>query len=47
VRFTAFDLEFCDIAVVKEILTRGYSGKDLEYEIEELKLLFRKFGEFN
>ena len=35
------------MAVVNETFTRGYSGNDLEYEIEELKLLFRKLEEFN
>jgi hypothetical protein len=35
------------MAVVKETLTLGYSGKDFEYEIEELRLLFKKFGVFN
>jgi hypothetical protein len=47
VRLTAFDCEFCDMAVVNETFTRGYSGNDLEYEIEELKLLFKKLDEFN
>ena len=31
------------MAVVNETFTRGYSGNDLEYEIEELKLLLFNF----
>jgi hypothetical protein len=30
VKFTDFDCEFWDRAVVSETLTLGYSGKDLE-----------------
>ena len=30
VKFTDFDWEFCDMAVVREIFTLVYSGKDLE-----------------
>jgi hypothetical protein len=35
------------MAEVSDIFTRGYSGKFFEYDIEELKLLFRKLGELN
>jgi hypothetical protein len=35
------------MAEVNEIFTLGYSGNVLEYEIEELRLLFKKLGEFS
>jgi hypothetical protein len=38
---------FWERLVVRETFTLGYLGKVLEYEIEELKLLFKKFELFN
>ena len=44
VKLTNFDWVFWDIFAFREILTPELPGKLLEYDIDELKLLFRKLA---
>ena len=38
---------FCDMLAVKDNLTPADPGKLFEYEIDELRLLFKKLAVFN